>query len=105
MNNYYDSPIDALMDEENTSHIVLYSETNEPVTFEQIALIVLRGKAYAMLRPLVDIPGLAEDEALVFAIEEYEDEQTLVVVQDDRIVDEVFEEYYRLLRAEGIETD
>jgi hypothetical protein len=105
MHNDSISPIDALMDEENTSHIVLYNEADDPVEFEQIAVIELRGKVYPLLRPLVDIPEIAEDEALVFAIEEYEGEQTLVVVQDDCIVDEVFEEYYRLLRVHGIEIE
>jgi hypothetical protein len=47
--------------------------------------------------------GIAEDEALVFVIDEIDDEDCLVIVEDDNIVDKVFEEYYKMLKEEGVD--
>ena len=41
--------IDALFDENNTDNIVLYNEKEEPVEFEQIAIIPIEENVYAIL--------------------------------------------------------
>ncbi len=97
------SPIDMLLDENNTENIKLFNEQNEEVEFEQIALVPIDEKVYAILKPVADMEGVAEDEALVFCIEEIDDEDCLVIVEDDGIIDAVFEEYYKMLKAEGID--
>lgn len=99
------SPIDMLLDEKNTENIKLYNEENEEVEFEQIALVPIEDKVYAILKPVVEMEGVAEDEALVFGIEEIDDEDCLVITEDDKIIDSVFEEYYKMLKAEGIDVD
>ena len=99
------NPIDKLYDENNTDNIILYNEEGEAVEFEQIALIPLDSSDFAILRPVVALEGMGEDEALVFGIEEVDGEETLVIVEDDDVVDAVFEEYYNMLRAEGVEVD
>ena len=38
-------------------------------------------------------------------IEEIDDEDCIVLVDDEKVVDEVFKEYYELLKAEGINVD
>ena len=43
------SPIDMLLDENNTENIKLYNEENQEVEFEQIALIPIEDKTYAIL--------------------------------------------------------
>ena len=48
------------------------------------------------------IAGVNDDEALVFVIEEIEDEDCLVIVDNMEIVNKVFDEYYALLREEGL---
>ena len=99
------SPIDMLLDENNTDNLKLYNEDNEEVEFEQIAIVPIENKTYAILRPVKVMEGIAEDEALVFAIEEIDDEDCLVIVEDDAIVDKVFEEYYQMLKEQGINVD
>ena len=99
------SPIDMLLDENNTDNIKLYNEENEEVEFEQIALVPIEEKIYAILKPAATMEGVADDEALVFGIEEIDDEDCLVIVEDDTIVDKVFEEYYKMLKAEGIDVE
>ena len=97
--------IEKLLEEDNTENIVLYDENNRPTEFEQIAVIPLEEKIYVILKPVTPITGVGDDEALVFVIEEIDDEDCLVICDDEDMVDRVFEEYYDLLRAEGIDVD
>lgn len=99
------SPIDMLLDEDNNDNIVLFTEDNERTEFEQIALVPLSNKIYAILRPVLNDLGIADNEALVFAIDEVDDEECLVIVEDDLIIDKVFEEYYKMLRTAGVDVD
>lgn len=99
------SPIDMLLDENNTENLKLYNEENQEVEFEQIALVPIEDKTYAILKPVETMEGVADDEALVFVIDEIDDEDCLVIVDDDKIIDNVFEEYYKLLKEEGVDMD
>ncbi len=100
------NPIEQLMDENCTDNIVLYNEKGEQCSFEQIAVIPMHQKTYAILRPAFDLPFMPEDVALVFVVDTTEDdEECLVVVEDDTTVDLVFAEYYRLLREAGVDVD
>ena len=40
-----------------------------------------------------------------FVIDEIDDEDCLVIVEDDKIIDDVFEEYYKLLKEEGVDVE
>lgn len=95
------SSIDMLFDENNDSNIVLYNDLNQPVEFEQIALIPLEGTVYAILKPVNAMAGMAEDEALVFFIDEIGGEDCLLVEEDDHTIDRVFAAYYELLKNSG----
>ena len=99
------SPIDMLFDDENIDNIILYNDDNQKFEFEQIAVVPIENRIYAVLKPVLEIEGVADDEALVFAIEEADGEERLVIVEDDEIIDKVFYEYYELLKAEGIDVD
>lgn len=101
----YLSPIDMLMDENNTDNIVLFNEDDQAVEFEQIAIVSIQERVCALLKPVLSMAGIADDEALVFSIEEIDGEDCLVVVEDDETVDQVFEEYYKMLRAAGVDVE
>ncbi|MGD9901408.1 MAG: DUF1292 domain-containing protein [Spirochaetales bacterium] len=92
------NPIEALLDADDDSPIVLYDENDKAVTFEQVAIIPFNNKAYAILKPAEKMEGVEEDEAIVFALFEDENgEDILAVEQDNNVIDRIFEEYYRLL--------
>lgn len=97
------SPVDALLDENNDDNIVLYNEDNDPVEFEQIAIVVLDGALYPILKPVAPMAGMAENEALVFTIREIDGEDCLVIEEDDAVIDAVFADYYRMLREAGVD--
>ena len=93
------NPLEMILDEECNDNIVLFDEDGESTEFEQIAVIPLEGKLYCILRPL-DMPELEEDEAFVFSISEDDEEGAIDLVEDDDIVEEVFQLYYTLLDEE-----
>ena len=102
------SAIDALLDKNSTERIILFDENNKETEFEQVCVIPLENAngvmtIYAILNPVTPIEGVADDEALVFKIEEIDDEDCLVIEDDEEMINKVFDVYYDLLRAEGVE--
>lgn len=98
------SAIEKLLDENNNENIVLFDENDNATEFEQVALIPLEDKTYAILKPVTKIKDVNDDEAFVFVLEEGEDEDVLEICTDPKIIDEVFNEYYDLLKEEGYKT-
>ena len=99
MDRYFDDLLDRLYDEENCEEIVLFNEKGTEVAFEQIAIIPRDEKVYAILKPVKPMDGVAEDEGLVFFIND--EEQKLELVTDDKIIDYVFDVYDSLVAEEG----
>lgn len=89
--------LDILLDEENDSPITLYNELDKPIRFDQVAIIPMNEKLYAILKPIDEMEGVADDEAIVFCIEEDDEKSELVVETDEAIAMQVFDEYYKLL--------
>ncbi|MBE5735278.1 MAG: DUF1292 domain-containing protein [Clostridiales bacterium] len=99
------SPVELLLDEKNNDNIKLYDEKNECVEFEQIATIPMDERIFVILKPVTAMENVAEDEAIVFEIQEIDEEDCLVVVTEDKIIDKVFDEYYEMLKSEGIDVE
>ena len=90
--------LQKLLDEENSDNITLFDEEGSELEFEQVAIIPLGDALYAILKPVVLMEGMADDEALVFLIDEEEEMVSLIV--DEEIGAAVFEEYYKLFDDE-----
>ena len=92
------SVLEILLDENNTSPISLYDENDKEIKFDQIAIIPLDEEVYAILKPIDEMENVADDEAIVFLIQEDEDgDGVLVIETDESKAMRVFEEYYKLL--------
>jgi uncharacterized protein YrzB (UPF0473 family) len=95
------NPIDALYDENNNDAIILFNEKGEEIAFEQIALIPIAEKVYAILKPIQPMDGVGEDEGLVFSIEQNDEgEEYLMLTVDEEIIDAVFTVYEALVAEE-----
>ena len=96
--------LDILLDEDNEDPITLYDENDKPIKFDQVAIIPLEEKLYAILKPIDEMEGVADDEAIVFYVNEDHEsgETTLEIETDEPTAILVFDEYYKLLdKAEG----
>lgn len=94
--------LDILLDKDNRDPIVLVDEKGRRIAFEQIAIIPYGEEykrcLYVVLKPIDKIGGVADDEAIVFYVDEVETGSSVLKVEtDERIAIEVFGEYYRLL--------
>ena len=97
---YEIEPIDEseFANEEGDDIVTLTNAAGEEIDFIEIAGIAHNGEFYAMLQPVELLPGMDEDEALVFHVVRDENgEDKFDIVLDDDIIDAVFEEYNRLL--------
>ncbi|MEG1500106.1 MAG: hypothetical protein RR400_03470 [Clostridia bacterium] len=89
---------EILLDENNADPIELYDENEVKVSFEQVAVVPLDNETYVILKPIEEMEGVADDEAVVFKLSKSEEGSTILVVEnDDSIGEKVFEEYYKLL--------
>ena len=89
--------LDVLLDKENHEPIVLENDKGERLSFEQIAVIPRDDVLYAILKPIDKIPGIADDEAVVFWADESASTNALRVCEDEKLAISIFEEYYDML--------
>lgn len=97
--------LDILLDEDNTDPIVLTNDNGEEFEFEQVAVIPYDDKLYIILRPLDKIEGIKDNEAVVFYVDETDDEHGLKPETDERKGMEVFMEYYNLIEKKFLEDE
>lgn len=95
MKKQHDNMIDMLYDEECDDNILLVNENGEEIEFEQIALIPLDEKDYAILKPVKPFEDMEDDEALAFAIDD--ENERLVLETEQKYIDEVFAVYDKLV--------
>lgn len=85
------------MENEYDDIVTLYSDDGTEIDFIEIAGIAYQHKYYAILQPVELLPGMSEDEGVVFEVTTDKDgEDSYTIVLDDDIIDHVFEEYSRL---------
>lgn len=90
--------LDILLDEDNKEPIVLVDGDGRKLSFEQIAVIPYNEKVYCVLKPIDKIDNVADDEAIVFYVDEQEGKEPVLLVEtDEKVAMDVFEEYYNLL--------
>lgn len=95
------SEIDKLYDENNTDPILLYNQNGEPVSFEHLATIPLDGIVYFIMRPVVPMEGVGEDEGLVFTTRKNERGEELIdLVVDMETINKVFDIFEALIKEE-----
>ena len=92
------SEIEKIYDENNIENIVMFNQLGREVAFEQIALIPYLDSDYVILRPVIPIEGVGEDEGLVFRISREPEELTLV--DDLGLIDAIYQIYDRLVKEE-----
>ena len=88
--------IKKLLDEKNMDDISLYVDGTY-VLFEQVANIEYQGELYTLLVPKEPFEGCGEDEAVLFEFVKIDGEIEIVLVNDDNIIDAVYEEYLSML--------
>lgn len=94
--------LDVLLDKDNKDPIVLMDEKGKQISFEQVAIIPYEVKEekvlYVVLKPIDKIEGIADDEAVVFLVDQDKQGNTILrVEEDEEVAIAVFDKYYDLL--------
>ena len=89
---------EILLDDDNTAPIYLYNDGDERIEFEQIAVIPMGEELYCILKPITKVPGIKDDEAVVFKVEDNEFGESYLMVEDnEEMAIKVFCAYYDLV--------
>ncbi len=96
-----ENAIDAILDPANGNNVILLDGNGEEHEFEQVAIVPLLDVVYVILKPVND-PIVKENEAVVFAIDVDEDELEyyLDIVEDEDVIDAVFDNYTKMYEEE-----
>ena len=94
----HNDAIDKVTNEACFENVYLADENGKQIEFEQVAYIPMDDVEYVILKPVDDVEGVADNEAIAFYIDKRsETEDILTVVEDDELIDKVFTEYYRMV--------
>ena len=88
------SIIEQILDENNHDFINAYDDFGNPIQFEQVAVVSIEEELFVILRENRD--DIPLEEVLVFRIVMNETNQELLLEENEEVVEEVFNEYYRL---------
>ena len=91
--------IEQILDENNHDFINAYDDFGNPIQFEQVAVVSIEEELFVILRENRD--DIPVEEVLVFRIVINETNQELLLEENEEVVEEVFNEYYRLQKKKN----
>ena len=83
--------------EEQSTLVTLIDETGREVEFDLVATFDYEKKRYAALIPLDDIDNVNDDEIVILEIVKTADGEQYLPIQNDILLDEVFNEFLEIL--------
>ena len=83
--------------------VELTTEDGKKLKFYFVGTIEYKGKNYSAFEPAEQIEGIEDDDLIIFELSG-DDEETadLIPVEDDKLLDEVFEEFCRVLEEDEL---
>lgn len=88
---------------EQDNIVELIDENENIVKFEHIMTLVHEGEKYALLSPIDDIEDVEEGEVVIMRIEEGEEQDAYVGIEDDDLLEVIFQKYLEIVEAEDEE--
>ena len=88
---------------EDDDIVELTTEDGKKLKFYFVGTIEYKGKNYSAFEPAEEIEGMEDDDLIIFELSG-DDEETadLLPVEDDKLLDEVFEEFCRVLEEDEL---
>ena len=83
--------------EENNSIVTLVDESGKESDFDLIATFDYEGKRYAAMLPMEKVEGVSDDEVLILEIVQGKDGEVFRPIENDILLDEVFNEFLEIL--------
>lgn len=81
--------------------VVLTTEDGVEHNFYHVATVDYKNNWYVFFQPAEEIPDIEDDEVVIFRLEEDENGEDLFVpIEDENLLNEVYEEYVRMAEEE-----
>jgi L-rhamnose mutarotase len=90
---------DQMTANEEDDIIVLYNEaTDKDEEFYELATLDVDGKWYIVMKPVEELPDIADDEVLIYEIiEDKEGNSNFAAIEDEEVLQKVFNEFMEML--------
>lgn len=89
--------------EEFDDIVELTTDDGKKLKFYFVGTIEYKGKAYSAFEPAEQIEGIEDDDLVIFELSGDDDETAeLLPVEDEALLDEVFEEFCRVLEEDEL---
>ena len=83
--------------------VELTTDDGKKLKFYFVGTIEYKGKNYSAFEPAEQIDGIEEDDLVIFELSgDDEDTADLLPVEDEKLLDEVFEEFCRVLEEDEL---
>lgn len=84
---------------EDDDIIILYNEeTDKDEEYYELATLDVDGKWYIVMKPVEQLPDIAEDEVLIYEIvEDKEGNSNFAPIEEDSVLEKVFNEFIAML--------
>lgn len=83
--------------------VELSTDDGRKIKFFFVGTIEYKGKIYSAFEPAEEIEGMSEDDLVIFeVVGDDEDTAELIPIEDDGLLDEVFEEFCRVLEEDEL---
>ncbi len=81
--------------------VVLTTDDGVEHNFYHVATVDYKNEWYVFFQPAEEIPDIDDDEVVIFRLEEDENGEDLFVpIEDENLLNEVYEEYVRMAEEE-----
>lgn len=92
---------DGMMERENI--VELLDENDNVVRFEHIMTLEYEGDKYALLSPVEEMEDAEDGDVVILRIEENGDEDTYVGIEDEALLEAIFQKYLEIVESEDEE--
>ena len=100
-----DKVLKEVEQEELTDIVELVDDTGRTLKFYHIGTIDYKNECYVFFQPAEEIEGTDEDDVIIFRIGGDEGHEVLLPVEDEALLDEVYEEFCRIMEEDEYAED
>lgn len=86
----------AMEEQELSSVVTLLDEDGKEVEFDHLMTFEHEGRHYLALLPLDEVEGVGDDEIVLLEVKEGDEEDLYVPIEDETLLDAVFETFQKL---------
>ena len=92
--------------DEDDDIITLYNEERDvDEDFYHLATLDVDDKWFVVLKPVEKLPDIEEDEVLIYEVQESDDGDIFVAIEDEDLLQKVFDEFMKEMEALDDETE